>query len=132
MLAMLFEMSWTLSPWAAIPEAAMSSARMMISPYMASGRNRGELVERGGALGVLLLQQAGDRFIAAGDLDHARHLGDRAHVRLLDRALHDPYVRWCRLGSDAGGCREQARSLLLQRSRIGELGELQLTAGGIG
>src|ERR1700757_2118073 len=90
MLAILLEMTWTLRSWAAIPEAAMSRARMAMSP--GSGRNRGELVERLHALGVLLLQHAGDRLVGAGDLDHARHLGDRADVRLLDRALHDARV----------------------------------------
>src|SRR5947209_15884866 len=105
MLAMLFEMTWTLRSWAAIPEAAMSSARMMMSPYWGSGRNRRELVERGGAFGVLLLQQAGDRLIAAGDLDHSRHLGDRADVRLLDGALHHPHGRRCLLLNDAAACR---------------------------
>src|SRR6516162_3062276 len=112
MLAMLLEMTWTLRSCAAIPDAAMSRARMDVSPRYASSRNRGQLVERGSAHRGLLLQQSGNRLVGARDLDHARHLGDRVHVRLLDRALHDAYVLR-RLRRDPGRGREQARSLLL-------------------
>src|ERR1700730_4330378 len=147
MLAMLFEMTWTLRSCAAIPDAAMSSARMMMFPYRAAfsdgeahstvpecalGRNGGELLERGGALGVLLLQEVGDLLVGAGDLDHARHLGHRAHVRLLDGALHHAHVRPRRLRRDAGRGRKQVRPLLLERSGIVEVSELQLPARGIG
>src|SRR5437764_8728464 len=132
MLAILFEMTWTLSSCAAIPEAAMSSARMVVSPDLCLGRNGGELVERLGPLGALLLQDVGDLRIGAGDVDHARHFGDGAHVRLLDRALHDAHGLRRRLGRDAARSREQARSLLLQLAAVGEGNELELSARGVG
>src|SRR5215468_8585620 len=94
MLAMLLEMTWTLSSWAIIPVAAVLSARMWWSPdsVLALRRNFGEPVD-GVALHVAgLLQYAGDRRVGARDLHHARHLDHAAHIRLLEIALHDAHA----------------------------------------
>src|SRR3989442_15768845 len=91
MFAMLLEMTWTLSSWAIIPVAAVCNARMTYLS-LGLGRNFGEALDRVAAHIVLLLQDVGDFGIGARQFDHARHLDDRAHVRFLDRALHDADV----------------------------------------
>src|SRR5438132_3373841 len=107
MLAILLEMTWTLSSWAIIPVAAVCSARMENPPDPGSARNFGELVDGVAAHVALLLQERRDLRVSARDFDHARHFDDAAHVRLLDRTLHDARSGR-RLRGDAVRRRKQA------------------------
>src|SRR5262245_55579170 len=94
MLAMLFEMTWTLSSWAIIPVDAVCIARMFfISWSRPSVRHFGELLDRRPANVAMLLDQRGDLGVGARQFDHARHLDHAAHVGFLDRALHEPDAR---------------------------------------
>src|SRR6266545_590349 len=130
MLAILLEMTWTLSSWAIMPVAAVWSARMdYISRFLIW--NLGQLLDRAAALIVVLLEDAGDVGVGARHLDHARHLDDAAHVRLLERALdHANFLRHLR--RDAVGRGKQARSVLLQLRDAVETHQPQLAARGIG
>src|SRR6185312_11854520 len=125
MLARLLEMTWTLSSMAIIPVAAVESARIGVSPF--SIRHVGELVDRLLTLVALLLQHRGDLRVGAGDLDHPRHLADAAHVRFLDRTLHDRRLGR-RLRRRAADRVEGAAAVLLQELRIGEIDDAQAAA----
>src|SRR5215471_14477753 len=127
MLAMLLEITWTLSSWAIIPVAAVWSARMMIASQ-ALGRDFGELLDRAAPQVAELLQHGGDLRIGARDLDHARHLDHRLHVRLLDRSLL--YARPGRsiLRRNASRRAEQRCAVLLQLLGVVEAHEAQPAA----
>src|SRR5215475_5925320 len=127
MLAMLLEITWTLSSWAIIPVAAVWSARMMIASQ-ALGRDFGELLDRAAPQVAELLQHGGDLRVGPRHLDHARHLDHGVHVRLLDRTL-----RYARGGAGILRCHasrrgEQARAVLLQLLDVVEANEAQLAA----
>src|SRR5580700_108325 len=131
MLAMLPAMTWTWRSMAAIPVAAVSSARMLRSPQSPeelTGRLLRQLLQRVAALIALLLQDGGDVAVTAGDLNHARHLGDGIDVRFLERALDDAGVGRRRTGIDAGRRHEGRATVLLQELRLIEAGDLQLAA----
>src|SRR3954453_471260 len=94
MLAILFDITWTLSSCAIMPVAAVWRARMAV--FLAQAlcvRDFGELLDRRAPHVALLLQDAGDLGVGACHLDHARHLDDAAHVRFFDIALHDSLLR---------------------------------------
>src|SRR5580698_9210477 len=131
MLAILPAMTWTFRSMAAIPVAAVSSARMLRSPQSPdelTGRLLRQLLQRVAALVALLLQDGGDVAVAAGDLDHPRHLGDGIDVRFLDRALHDAGAGRRRTGIDAIRRHEGGAGILLQQLRLIEADDLQLAA----
>src|SRR5580700_2867598 len=147
MLAILPAMTWTLRSMAAIPVAAVSRARMSRSPQSAPSltlprlRGRGgwgscrllrQLLQRVAALVALLLQDGGDVAVAAGDLDHPRHLGDGIDVGFLDRALHDAGAGRRRTGIDAVRRHEGGAGILLQALRLIETDDLQLAALRVG
>src|SRR6202451_1566567 len=131
MLAMLPAITWTWRSMAAIPVAAVSSARMLRSPQSPeelTGRLLRQLLQRVAALIALLLQDGGDVAVAAGNLNHARHLGDGIDVRFLERALDDAGIGRRRTGIDAGRRQEGRAAILLQELRLIEAGDLQLAA----
>src|ERR1700729_2592234 len=116
MLAILPAMTWTLRSMAAMPVAAVSSARILRSPQSPeelTGRLLRQLLQRVAALVALLLQDGGDVAVAAGDLDHPRHLGDGIDVRFLDRALHDAGAGRRRAGIDAVRRHDAGAGILL-------------------
>src|SRR5580704_13151567 len=116
MLAMLPAMTWTLRSWAAIPVAAVSSARIyVLLGLLGIGRQLRQLLQRVAALVALLLQDGGDVGVAPRDLDHARHLGHRVDVGFLDRALHHPGIERRRVGIDAVRRRKRRAAVFLQR-----------------
>src|SRR5258706_2792970 len=128
MLAMLLEMTWTLSYWAIIPVAAVCKARMWnLLVLRLSRRNLGEALDGAAPHVALLLQQAGNLGVAARDLDHARHLDYGAHVGFLDRPLRDAGLRR-RLRLHAGRGEEQARAVLLQSLDRVEADDAQFAA----
>src|SRR5688572_20144461 len=141
MLAILFEMTWTLSSWAIIPVAAVASARIPRSPQSfrlsmivlrdrfavfeaCSRRNFRELLDGIALQLVLLMNDVGDLGVGARELDHARHLDHRAHVRFLDRALLDVHVDR-RLRQYAVRRPERAGAVFDQLLGIGERNEPQ-------
>src|SRR5580658_9737983 len=135
MLAILPAMTWTLRSMAAIPVAAVSSARMLRSPQSSeelTGRLLRQLLQRVAALVALLLQDGGDVAVAAGNLNHARHLGDGVDVRFLERALDDAGIGRRRTGIDAIRRHEGGAGILLQQLRLIEAGDLQLAALRVG
>src|SRR5215472_3788208 len=116
MLAMLPAMIWTLRSMAAMPVAAVSSARIYVlpNPKNLSRWQLRQLLQRAAAQVAFLLQDGGDVAVAAGDLYHARHLGDRIDVGFLDRALDHAGALRRRAGSDAVRRHEGRAAVFLQ------------------
>src|SRR5580704_16700324 len=128
-------MTWTFRSMAAIPVAAVSSARILRSPQSPeelTGRLLRQLLQRVAALIALLLQDGGDVLVAPRDLDHPRHLGDGVDVRFLDRALDDAGTGRRRTGIDAVRRQEGGTGILLQQLRLIEADDLQLAALRVG
>ena len=90
-----------------------------LSPF-GSGRNFGELLDRAvRRRSPCCWQHAGDLGVGARELDHARHLDDAAHVRLLDASPARTRTLAVRGGCGVTpfGRGEEARSVLLQLLR---------------
>src|SRR5271155_604933 len=103
MLAILPAMTWTCRSMAAIPVAAVSSARILRSPdpqALRASRRLRQLRQCVAALIALLLKNVGNIAVAAGELDHARHFADAVDVRFFDRALHHAVAGGRRRGID--------------------------------
>src|ERR1700761_879090 len=144
MLAMLPAMTWTCRSIAAMPVAAVSSARIRTSPQTlpaalsryssgAAGRRRlRQLRQRIAALVALLLQDVGDVGVGLRDLDHAGDLGHRIDVGFFDRALHHLRALRRRPRIDSGRRLEGRAAILLQQLRLVEADQLQLAAGRVG
>src|SRR5690349_8444499 len=104
MFARLWEITSTRICCAAMPVAAMFSARMLsFSPCRGSA-----LAEGGDDLAdalVLLVEEPLAGLVGALHLDHPRHLDDRADIRAFEEALDDAAVldrkRW-RVGAEQG------------------------------
>src|SRR5665647_2271426 len=123
-LAMLLEMTWTFSSWAAIPVAAVYKARM---GQVSLGRNVGELLDGGLVEIALLLQQGRHLGVGAGHLDHAAHFHDRVDVGLFDESLAQLRGR-VGLRRDAIARRVKVGAVLQEFLRIGETDHPQLAA----
>ena len=81
---------------------------------------------------ALLLKDGGDIGIAAGDLDHARHFGDRALTFDFSIAPCTTRVFGGRgTDIDAGGASEGRAAVLLQLLRLVEADDLQLCRAGV-
>ena len=91
MLARLCEITSTRMFCAAMPVAAMFSARMMLSLIVRLSSLAEDAHHQADAL-VLLVHELLAVLVGALHLDHARHLADRADVRLLEEALDDAAV----------------------------------------
>src|SRR4051794_16673346 len=108
MLAMLLEMTSTLSCWAAMPVAAVDRALIGRSSRYAAkpvDRPRGQI---GG-----LVDHLGDALVSAADLDQPGDLGDGLDVGAFDHALADARGRGG-LGLDVGVIAVEAVAVLRQ------------------
>src|SRR5258708_4957038 len=121
MLAMLFEMTSTFICWANMPVAAMLRDRM--ASYSLRAWSPTDPANDVAGTVVLVVHHCLHLLIAAGDLDHPRHLGDGHDVRFFERALD--HLGIGRQAGDLVGD-EHAVGARLQRVLVGEADHAQL------